>query len=73
MSLSFLSLQKKYRDNPYHNRIHAADVLLATHYLLSAKPLEVHVLYTYLLYLVVAAYMYYGEALVPWRCRSYGQ
>ena len=37
--------QKQYRDNPYHNRVHAADVLMTTHYLLKAKPLEVHTVY----------------------------
>lgn len=34
------AVQKSYKPNPYHNCTHAADVLLATHYLLKAKALE---------------------------------
>ena len=34
--------QNRYhRNNPYHNHVHAADVLLTTDFLLKAKPLEV--------------------------------
>jgi cAMP-specific phosphodiesterase 4 len=36
-----LAIQNRYHSsNPYHNHIHAADVLLTTDFLLKAKPLE---------------------------------
>eukprot|EP00731_Ephydatia_muelleri_P019154 Em0011g1194a len=39
--LNFIStIESKYRQNPYHNAMHAADVLLATNHLLKAKALE---------------------------------
>ncbi|CAI8015370.1 cAMP-specific 3',5'-cyclic phosphodiesterase, isoforms N/G [Geodia barretti] len=40
-----LAIQNRYRStNPYHNHIHAADVLLTTDTLLKAKPLEVTII-----------------------------
>nr|BAA34310.1 EFPDE4 [Ephydatia fluviatilis] len=39
--LNFIStIESKYHSNPYHNALHAADVLLATNHLLKAKALE---------------------------------
>ena len=39
LSLSFATPQSSYMPNPYHNCIHATDVLLATNYMLSSKAL----------------------------------
>ncbi|CAH8541228.1 unnamed protein product [Schistosoma turkestanicum] len=38
--LYMTAVEEKYNDNPYHNRIHAADVVQSTHVLLNAQSLE---------------------------------
>ena len=39
--LQFLTtLERKYHDNPYHNNIHAADVMQTTHILLNSASLK---------------------------------
>ena len=45
--ICLLCIQNRYHsDNPYHNQMHAADVLLSTDFLLRAKPIEVrHILH----------------------------
>ena len=51
-----LSPQNRYHStNPYHNHIHAADVLLTTDFLLKAKPLEVVYVHTTCIIVIVFA------------------
>ncbi|TNN16550.1 cAMP-specific 3',5'-cyclic phosphodiesterase 4C [Schistosoma japonicum] len=38
--LYMTAVEEKYNDNPYHNRVHAADVVQSTHVLLNAQSLE---------------------------------
>ncbi|VDQ09895.1 unnamed protein product [Trichobilharzia regenti] len=44
------AVEEKYNDNPYHNCIHAADVVQSTHILLNAQSLEVSFVFVFSLF-----------------------
>ena len=51
-----LSVEDSYRENPYHNSFHAADVTQSTHVLLNSPNLEVCLssVPTLILYLIIS-------------------
>ncbi|VDP82127.1 unnamed protein product [Schistosoma mattheei] len=53
--LYMTAVEEKYNDNPYHNRVHAADVVQSTHVLLNAQSLEVN--HNVILSLLILVYL----------------